>query len=127
MSLIRAVPLKDATRANYCTTQDVSTGYDLTALLTAGRTICAGLHLLSFVSPDSITMSVQCASSSGFTAPTNILTHTVRSSAGSELLTSGGLVGVACTTSQNWWRASWVPSTGSGSPQFKLMEFVGFK
>lgn len=114
MALVRAIPLMDF-RATALSTTGVSTGYSFPPSTSTGATqaqlVYGGLHLSSgFASTTRImSMVIQSASSSGFTAATARITFTLSTA------TPNAQWGTpaAQSTDQPWWRASWTLSTAT--------------
>jgi hypothetical protein len=129
MSLVRAIPIKDfRSAANALSTTAVGTG---TAFSTqppdAGEALYAALHLTGVSSEDaadrSLVMTVQAASSSGFSPLTTEITFSLTSARGStwQRLASP-------STDHPWRRANWTISTvGSTEGDYAGLVWIGFK
>ena len=122
MSLVRATALKDATSTgNAVTTADVSSGKDLSTLFSAGQSICAGIHLMDLAAGGTLLVTVQSASSSGFSTKT---TEILSSAMSSEQGKWESPVAVT-STDRKWFRCVWTPNTTGDFSRF--LSWVSFK
>lgn len=113
MAIVRSIPLKDAT-ATALTSCGTGTAFDLGAV-TAGKSLYAGLHVLSS-STGGLLVRVQGSSSSGFGAGkfTSHVAFTERSCRGGQWATPL-TTGTVTSTHQEFWRAEWGMTTSGES------------
>lgn len=129
MALVRAIPLVNAL-ASALSTTDVSTGYNFppstSTSLASPQLVYGALHISSGFGSTARVMSlaIQSASSSGFPAGVaNRITFTLTTSEGAQWG-----AGVAVSTDQPWWRASWTMSTvASTGGTWKFLTHFGLR
>ena len=123
MSLLRVVPLKDAT-VTALSSGGNGTAYDLSSLLTSGATqkLYAGLHVIA-QSTDSFQVFIQSASSSGFATATTEFIFAAQTSRQAQWGTSPNLATVG-STDRKFFRTRWTLSTGSNAPTVKFLDWV---
>jgi hypothetical protein len=111
MALVRVAALKDF-RTGALSTSDVTTGYQL-GPLTAAQKLYAGLHLTVAslgTTARMLAMSIQAASSSGFSVVTTAAQFALSTAQGAEWGVPSSL-----STDLSWFRASWTLSTGTST------------
>ena len=125
MALVRVSALKDF-RANALSTTVVSTGYNLGAP-TTGQKVYAALHLTSAslgTTSRMLVMTLQSASSSGFSPQTQVASFVLSTAAGAEWASPAG----SLSTDRIWWRADWTLSTVvSTGGTWKGLTYMGIK
>jgi hypothetical protein len=125
VSLVRAIPIKDfLSAANALSTTAAGTG---TAFSTqppdAGEALYAALHLSAVSTDRTLIMTVQAASSSGFSPLTTEITFSLTSARGSTWQRLA-----APSTDRPWRRASWGLSTAASTAgSWQGLVWVGFK
>lgn len=105
MALVRAVPLKNFLDTALSTTA-AGTAYS-TVFPTAGQLVYAALHLTSVSTGRTLVMTIQSASSSGFTGATTEITFSLTSVRGATMQNA------TPSTAREWRRANWTLSTGT--------------
>lgn len=104
MPLVRATPLKDF-RITALSTTGVGSAYS-TAPPVSGEDVYGGLHLLTVSTARTLRMTIQAASSSGFSPLTTELIFSLTSEAAATWLSAA-----SPSTDRPWRRASWTLST----------------
>ena len=104
--LVRAIPLKNFLVTAISTTAN-GTAFDL-GQVSSSQSLYGALHLMTAASTArALSMTIQSATSSGFTTPTTRITFTLSSARGSTwALPVSGL-----STDPKFWRAAWTLST----------------
>lgn len=121
MSILRAVPLKDAT-ATAVTSCGQGTIYDVGAI-EPGKKLYAGLHILSS-STGGLKVRIQYSSSSGGGGMADRFAFTCSAARTAEWLTPL-TTGTTTATERRFWRTIWEMTTSGES--YKMLPFMGIK
>lgn len=127
MALVRVVALKNflSTSAPLaCSTNAAVTAYS-TVGPNAGERLYAGLHLTAASTAATFAMTIQSASSSGFSVKTTEVVFTLSSTPASSWATVAP--GAALSTDRPWRRANWTISTSGGTATWNGLVWVGFR